>query len=83
MFLFYLPRRRTMPGISAVADDAGEFPVAPEVRAFLTLAAAFASAISRSSPFTIPHDAADPVGFTFRAEGIKIGFRHRSWLYAC
>ena len=24
------------------------------------------------SPFTIPHDAADPVGFTFRAEGIKI-----------
>src|SRR5208283_5420901 len=26
------------------------------------------------SPFTIPHDAADPVGFTFRAEGIKIGF---------
>jgi phosphoribosyl 1,2-cyclic phosphodiesterase len=25
-------------------------------------------------PFTIPHDAADPVGFTFRAEGIKIGF---------
>src|SRR6202163_3406852 len=24
-------------------------------------------------PFTIPHDAADPVGFTFRAEGIKIG----------
>jgi len=24
--------------------------------------------------FTIPHDAADPVGFTFRTEGIKIGF---------
>ncbi len=24
--------------------------------------------------FTIPHDAADPVGFTFRAEGVKIGF---------
>ena len=24
-------------------------------------------------PFTIPHDAADPVAFTFRAEGIKIG----------
>ena len=23
------------------------------------------------TPFTIPHDAADPVGFTFRAEGIK------------
>jgi phosphoribosyl 1,2-cyclic phosphodiesterase len=26
------------------------------------------------APFTIPHDAADPVGFTFRAEGVKIGF---------
>jgi len=25
-------------------------------------------------PFTIPHDAVDPVGFTFRVEGIKIGF---------
>ena len=25
-------------------------------------------------PFTIPHDAADPVGFALRAEGIKIGF---------
>jgi phosphoribosyl 1,2-cyclic phosphodiesterase len=24
-------------------------------------------------PFTIPHDAADPVGFTFHAEGIKVG----------
>lgn len=25
------------------------------------------------SPFAIPHDAADPVGFTFEAEGLKIG----------
>src|SRR6201988_2293298 len=24
-------------------------------------------------PFTIPHDAADPVGFTFGAEGVKVG----------
>jgi phosphoribosyl 1,2-cyclic phosphodiesterase len=24
------------------------------------------------SPFTIPHDAADPVGFVFRAEGVKM-----------
>jgi phosphoribosyl 1,2-cyclic phosphodiesterase len=24
-------------------------------------------------PFTIPHDAADPVGFTFRCEGVKVG----------
>ncbi len=25
------------------------------------------------TPFTIPHDAIDPVGFTFRAEGVKVG----------
>lgn len=25
------------------------------------------------SPFTIPHDAVDPVGFTFRVDGVKIG----------
>jgi phosphoribosyl 1,2-cyclic phosphodiesterase len=25
-------------------------------------------------PFTIPHDAVDPVGFTFRSEGVKIGY---------
>ncbi|HKW66746.1 MAG TPA: MBL fold metallo-hydrolase, partial [Terriglobales bacterium] len=24
------------------------------------------------TPFTIPHDAADPVAFTFRAEGVKL-----------
>jgi phosphoribosyl 1,2-cyclic phosphodiesterase len=26
------------------------------------------------SPFTIPHDAADPVGFVFTAEGVRMGF---------
>jgi phosphoribosyl 1,2-cyclic phosphodiesterase len=26
------------------------------------------------SPFTIPHDAADPVGFVLSAEGIRMGF---------
>jgi phosphoribosyl 1,2-cyclic phosphodiesterase len=26
------------------------------------------------SPFTIPHDAADPVGFVFQAEGVRMGF---------
>jgi len=25
------------------------------------------------TPFTIPHDAADPVGFTFSGEGVKVG----------
>ncbi len=26
------------------------------------------------TPFTIPHDAADPVGFVFNVEGVRIGF---------
>ena len=26
------------------------------------------------TPFTIPHDAVDPVGFVFEAEGVRIGF---------
>ncbi len=26
------------------------------------------------SPFTIPHDAADPVGFVFETEGVRMGF---------
>jgi len=26
------------------------------------------------SPFTIPHDAADPVGFVFSTEGVRLGF---------
>jgi phosphoribosyl 1,2-cyclic phosphodiesterase len=26
------------------------------------------------SPFTIPHDAADPVGFVFRAEGVRMAY---------
>jgi phosphoribosyl 1,2-cyclic phosphodiesterase len=26
------------------------------------------------SPFTIPHDAADPVGFVFSSEGVRMGF---------
>ena len=34
------------------------------------------------TPFTIPHDAADPVGFTFRAEGVKVGFATDLGLHA-
>jgi phosphoribosyl 1,2-cyclic phosphodiesterase len=26
------------------------------------------------SPFTIPHDAADPVGFVFQTQGVRMGF---------
>ena len=33
----------------------------------------FRSGTSAVTPFTIPHDAVDPVGFTFRSDGIKVG----------
>ena len=34
------------------------------------------------SPFTIPHDAADPVGFVFEAEGVRMALGYRPRLYA-
>ena len=33
----------------------------------------FAIADITVTPFTIPHDAADPCGFTFKADGVKVG----------
>ena len=35
---------------------------------------AFAIGDIRISPFTTPHDAADPVGFIFDSEGVRMGF---------
>ena len=34
------------------------------------------------APFRIPHDAIDPLGFTFRAGGVKLAAGHRSRLHA-
>jgi phosphoribosyl 1,2-cyclic phosphodiesterase len=47
----------------------------PELARLETFAAGRAFQIGDITvmPFTTPHDAADPVGFTFRAEGIKVG----------
>lgn len=45
----------------------------PAVRYF-EAGQAFAIGDIQLSPFTIPHDAADPVGFVFRAEGVRMGF---------
>lgn len=44
----------------------------PSVEYFLS-GAGFCVGDIAVSPFTIPHDAADPVGFIFQAEGIRIG----------
>jgi phosphoribosyl 1,2-cyclic phosphodiesterase len=57
----------------ALRDDDGKIPVLPKRERFAS-GCSFQVGDIEIKPFTIPHDAADPVGFTFRTEGIKIGF---------
>lgn len=56
----------------AVRDENGECP--PLSLETFSSGKSFQIGDIAITPFTIPHDAADPVGFTFRAEGIKVGF---------
>jgi phosphoribosyl 1,2-cyclic phosphodiesterase len=55
----------------SLRDDAGELPKIAKLEVFSS-GRSFQIADITVTPFTIPHDAADPVGFTFRAEGAKI-----------
>ncbi len=57
----------------AVRDEEGKSPELPQAEHFCA-GHKFRVGDIDVSPFTIPHDAADPVGFTLHAEGIKIGF---------
>ncbi|MFY9558841.1 MAG: MBL fold metallo-hydrolase [Terriglobales bacterium] len=57
----------------AVRDEEGKTPALPRLEHFAS-GRSFQIGDIAVMPFTIPHDAADPVGFTFRAEGVKIGF---------
>lgn len=57
----------------AMRDNEGKVPDLPKTEHFSS-GRSFRIGDIEVSPFTIPHDAADPVGFTFSAEGIKIGF---------
>jgi phosphoribosyl 1,2-cyclic phosphodiesterase len=56
----------------SLRDDAGELPQLARLEIF-SAGRSFHVGDMAITPFTIPHDAADPVGLTFRAEGIKIG----------
>src|ERR1700730_874884 len=56
----------------ALRDDSGELPKMAKLELF-SAGRSFQIGDITVTPFTIPHDAADPVGFTFRAEGTKIG----------
>jgi len=55
----------------AVRDATGERPDTDTIE-FFSSGHKFQIGDIAITPFTIPHDAADPVGFTFRAEGVKI-----------
>ncbi len=59
--------------ISPATRDA--LPSDPKLRAFeyFTPGAKFAVGDIEITPFSIPHDAVDPVAFTFQTQGIKIG----------
>src|SRR6267378_133409 len=57
----------------ALRDEAGQIPVLARRERFAS-GVRFQVGDIEIKPFTIPHDAADPVGFTFRTEGVKIGF---------
>jgi phosphoribosyl 1,2-cyclic phosphodiesterase len=56
----------------SVRDATGEPPDTDRVE-FFSSGRGFQIGDIAVMPFTIPHDAADPVGFTFRAEGVKVG----------
>ena len=55
----------------AVRDQVGERPQLEKYERFES-GHSFQVGDIAVRPFTIPHDAADPVGFTFRAEGVKV-----------
>jgi phosphoribosyl 1,2-cyclic phosphodiesterase len=55
----------------SLRDEAGELPKLARLEVF-SAGRSFQIADITVTPFTIPHDAADPVGFTFHAEGAKI-----------
>jgi phosphoribosyl 1,2-cyclic phosphodiesterase len=55
----------------SMRDEAGELPKLANLEIF-SAGRSFQIADITVTPFTIPHDAADPVGFTFGAEGTKI-----------
>ena len=56
----------------AIRDHSGERPQLEKFERFES-GHSFQVGDIAVRPFTIPHDAIDPVGFTFRAEGIKVG----------
>ena len=63
----------TYEGWRRSARDADGKPARLEQREHFQAGRSFSIGDITVNPFTIPHDAADPCGFTFNAEGIKVG----------
>ena len=57
----------------AMRDEEGKIPQLNKVEHFAA-GRSFQIGDIAVTPVTIPHDAIDPVGFTFRTEGVKVGF---------
>ena len=55
----------------SLRDESGEMPEVAKLEIF-SAGRSFQISDITVTPFTIPHDAADPVGFTFRAQGTKL-----------
>ena len=56
----------------AAEQKSGNAALLPEV-CYLKPGEPFSLGAIEVHPFTIPHDAADPVGYVFRAEGVRVG----------
>jgi phosphoribosyl 1,2-cyclic phosphodiesterase len=68
------PTHRTwFRGVRQEAKRCEETPVDLERKEFFEAGRAFHIGDIAVTPFTIPHDAADPVGFAFSTEGVKVG----------
>jgi phosphoribosyl 1,2-cyclic phosphodiesterase len=63
----------TYQGWRKFTHDAEGKPVTLERREHFHAGRSFSIGDITVTPFTIPHDAADPCGFTFKAGGVKIG----------
>jgi len=64
---------KTYQGWRLVTRDPEGRPAEIERREFFQAGRSFCVADISITPFTIPHDAADPCGFTFEAAGVKAG----------
>ena len=62
-----------IPELEVCAPESAPDPARLPAVNYFRAGEAFSIGDIQVSPFTIPHDAADPVGFVFTAEGVRLG----------